>query len=153
MPCDMSVASPIVKLCGINLMSFWDTAIMLPWTRVTPIKSEIQLEQEWEFTFSAIFKMIWPKFRHMCLTVMRNWLSLSSKPRDIIILWIILCVLLPPHSISHDLFTIGFNGKTVGVQIIVAPTVYIIYRSNNNLSSQQEKVFGIIQQLNRWCGD
>ena len=38
--------------------------------------------------------------------VLHNRLSLSSKPRDSIIFWIIWCVLLSQLSILHDLFTL-----------------------------------------------
>ena len=39
------------------------------------------------------------------IVVLHNRLSLSSKPRDSIIFWMISYVLLPQHSILHDLFT------------------------------------------------
>ena len=39
------------------------------------------------------------------VAVLHNRLSFSSKPQDSIIFKIIWCVLLPQHSILHDLFT------------------------------------------------
>ena len=53
-------------------------------------------------------KGCWPD-----VVVLHDRLSLSSKPWDSIIFWIIWCTLLPQHSILHDLFTIGFNGKSL----------------------------------------
>ena len=45
-------------------------------------------------------KGCWPE-----IVVLHNKLSLSSKPQDSIIFWAIWCVLLPQHSILHELFT------------------------------------------------
>ena len=51
--------------------------------------------------------IIWTPRVFACEQVMQNW-----------------CILFPQHSILHDLFTIGFNGKTLGVRKLLATAVH-----------------------------
>ena len=64
-------------------------------------------------------KRYWPG-----ILVLHNRFSLGSKTRDSIIFWIIWRILLQQHSILHDLFTIGVNGKTSWGWILPLPTVW-----------------------------
>ena len=53
------------------------------------------------------------------------WYILNQKLPTIcipIIFSIISCTLLPQHSIFHDLFSIGFNGKSLGVRKLLVTT-------------------------------
>ena len=57
------------------------------------------------------------------MVVLDKRLSLSSKPLDSIIFLAIWFILLPQRLILHDLFTMGFNGKTLGIKKLLATAV------------------------------
>ena len=80
------------------------------------------------------------------MIVLHNRRSLSSKPRDSIIFWTVWCVLLPQRSILHDFFTVGFNGKRLGVWKLLATTVVGILEHGLGLqitytSNKERKLF------------
>ena len=93
----------------------------------------VNLCSHWNIT-GAEFRMIfshlqnrgcWPE-----IVVLQNSLSLSSKPRYIIIFLIIWCILLPPHSILHDMFTWKNSSRsnncgTHCMSIILSALLYI----------------------------
>ena len=76
---------------------------------------------------STFWTHLWTKGCWPEMIVLHNRLSLSAKPWVSIIYWTIWCLLVPQHSILLDLFTIGFNGKTLAVWKHLATTVHSFY--------------------------
>ena len=77
----------------------------------------IEIQRGHRFTDFSLFKPI-SKLKDP------DWDS-CPKPWVSIIFRTIWCILLPKHWILHDLFTMGFNGKTLAVWKLLATSVII----------------------------
>ena len=95
------------KVKSVNLCALWNI---------------MELEVHIFFTF---WTHLWNKGSLPDIVALHKRLSLSCKHWDNIIITTIWCILLPQRSISHDLCTIGSNGKKSVGAITLRPTVYI----------------------------